>query len=503
MGYEVARKLALRREVLRIFFCSYLKGRRPTSNLKALHSKATLAMQVLYDGVVDCGEHAAEFLFVFFEERHAEALQVGAETGTRHNADSLRAQEVVNEAVVQVVGLGAPFFHFRLDARIFNLQALVLVQDAFTENDGVVECAVGRVEVKFRNVGKNLVDDSRTTANLFVQGLAVFHEARIAQHTRNSHLRKRRGADFHHLRVVQSAAEGVELFVLVAVVVFCPSAAGTRPRVLLGNALEGDARNVADVFGQGVGVGSIVRNLVVDFVADDKEVVALGDIHNLFEDFTRIDHAGRIVRVQNQDARDGRVVLHLVFQFLEVRVPVVFGLEAVGDRRGVCMGGFGGTVRAVCRSGAYNAGRHGKQAVKRCDGVAEAVEEQDVVDGNLCAAEFVVFLHQKFAGVEHSFRGAVAVTAVRLDEVRDNVLDPARDFALFLDGVADVFPVDFRQTKRFKEVCLLDYLTDFVRQFLGTIGKQTLSHFILLYRYRKFSCGRLFGVAKFYHVIIA
>ena len=427
-------------------------------------------MQVFHDGVVDRGEHAAQFVFILFQKRHAEALEVGAEAGTRHHADALRAQQVVHEAVVQVRGLAAPFLDLLLDDRVVNLQALVAVERAFAEDDGVVERTVGRVEVEFRDVGKDFVDDGTATANLFVQRGAVFGKALVAQNARNRHLRERGRADFHHLGVVDSAAEGVELFVLVAVVVFSPAATSARPRVFLGNALERDARDVTDVFGKRVGVGAIVRNLVVDFVADDEQVVALRDIHNLLEDIERVDHAGRVVRVQDEDARDARVVLHLVLEFFEVRVPVVFGLEPVSDRGRVGVGRFGGTVGGIGRSRSDNAGVHRQEAVDGGDGVAEAVEEQDVIDVDLGAAELVVLFHEKFAGLEHALGGAVTVAAVRLGEVHDDILDPVGNLALLFDRVADVFPVD-GEAECLELVCLLHDLADFVREFLGTFAQ--------------------------------
>ena len=177
-------------------------------------------MQVFDNRVVDCGEHAAEFVFIFFQQRHAEALEVRAEARARHDADAFRAQEVIDKAVVQVRRLAAPFFHLLLDNRIVDFQGLVAVERAFAENDGVVERAVRRVEIQFRNVGEDFVDDGTAAANFFVECRAVFNETLVAENARNRHLRERRRADFHHLRIVDGAAECIELFVLVAVVVF-------------------------------------------------------------------------------------------------------------------------------------------------------------------------------------------------------------------------------------------------------------------------------------------
>ena len=81
----------------------------------------SLTVQVFHNRIVDRGEHAAQFVFVLFQKRHAEALEVGAEAGTRHHADALCAQQVVHEAVVQVRGLAAPFLDLLLDNRVIDL----------------------------------------------------------------------------------------------------------------------------------------------------------------------------------------------------------------------------------------------------------------------------------------------------------------------------------------------------------------------------------------------
>ena len=226
-------------------------------------------------------------------------------------------------------------------------------------------------------------------------------------------------------------------------------------------------------------MGAIVGNLVVDFVADDEQVVALGDVHNLLEDVERVDHAGRVVRVQDEDAGDARVVLHLVLEFFEVRVPVVFRLQTVGNRCRVSMGGFGRAMRRVGRGRSDDTGVHREQAIDGGDGVTEAVEEQDVIDVDLCTAELVVLLHQEFAGLEHALGGAVAVAAVCADEVHNNVLDPVGNLAFLFNRVADVFPMDW-QAECLELVRLLHDLADFVRKFLSTFAQQSSTHFGLL-----------------------
>ena len=169
-----------------------MSGRRLVELRYALGSNLDpLRMEIFDDGIVDCGEHAAQFVFVFFEERYAESLQVRAEACTRNHADSLCAQEVIDKAVVEIRRFAAPFFDFLLDNRIVDFERLVAVEHAFAEDDGVVERTVCRVEIQFRDVRKDFVDDGATAANLLVKCGAVLDKTRIAQHARNCHLRER------------------------------------------------------------------------------------------------------------------------------------------------------------------------------------------------------------------------------------------------------------------------------------------------------------------------
>ena len=128
-----------------------MSGRRLVELRYALGSNLDpLRMEIFDDGIVDCGEHAAQFVFVFFEERHAESLQVRAETRARHDADALRAQQVIHKAVVEIRRFAAPFFDFLFDNRIVDFERLVAVEHAFAEDDGVVERTVRRVEIQLR-----------------------------------------------------------------------------------------------------------------------------------------------------------------------------------------------------------------------------------------------------------------------------------------------------------------------------------------------------------------
>ena len=121
---------------------------------------------------------------------------------------------------------------------------------------------------------------------------------------------------------------------------------------------------------------------------------------------------------------------------------MVLGLQAVSNRRSVGVGSFGRTVRRICRRRSDNAGGHRQKAINGGDGVTEAVEEQNIIDVNLCAAELVVLFHQKFTCFEHAFGRAVAVASVRLDQVDYDVLDPFGNLAFLFNWVANVFPVD-------------------------------------------------------------
>ena len=103
---------------------------------------------------------------------------------------------------------------------------------------------------------------------------------------------------------------------------------------------------------------------------------------------------------------------------------------------------FGRTVSAVRRRRSDDAGCHRQLAINGRNGIAEAVEKQDVFWGNLHSAELIGFVCNEFPSLEQTFGRAVAVTVVILCEIADDFLDPFRDLAMLLDRVADVFPVD-------------------------------------------------------------
>src|SRR5574344_2792124 len=259
--------------------------------VSAAPSKLESAPHVGLDRVAELGELPAEVAFVLLEEGDAETVELAAEAAAGNDAYAGRAEQVVHEPVIEARDVLRPAFDERLDFRVLDRKRLPVVQHALLEYDRVVERAVGRVEVELRNVGENLVDDGTAASDVFIERLAVLDVARISENLGNGQLRDGRGADFDHLRVVDSAAERIEFRVLVAVVVFRPAAARARPRLLLGNAVERNARNVADVFREGIGVRAVVDDFVINFVAENAQVIIFRERRHLLEVFERIDHA--------------------------------------------------------------------------------------------------------------------------------------------------------------------------------------------------------------------
>ena len=136
-------------------------------------------------------------------------------------------------------------------------------------------------------------------------------------------------------------------------------------------------------------------------------------------------------------------------------------------------------MRRVCRCRSDDTGVHRQKAINGGNSITETIEENDIFDVDLCAAELVVLFHQEFARFEHTLGRAIAVAAVCADEVNDNVLDPVGNLTFLFNRVTDVFPMDW-QAECLELVRLLHDLADFVRKFLSTFAQQSSTHFRLL-----------------------
>ena len=206
--------------------------------------------------------------------------------------------------------------------------------------------------------------------------------------------------------------------------------------------------------------------------------ILLGDGDHLLENPLRPDGSGGVVRVDDQDAGDGRVVLDRQAQVVEVGIPVVGRVEAIADRPLPGVGGFTGGMGGIGRRGADDAGFAAQQAVDFLDGVAQAVEEDDVVRRDLRLAAAVGHLGEELAGLQDSLGGAVAVGAVLHGQVGDDLLHPLGDDFALGDRVADVLHVGL-DAEGPELVGDLDDRPDLVGQFSGADMNDVVAHVLV------------------------
>ena len=125
---------------------------------------------------------------------------------------------------------------------------------------------------------------------------------------------------------------------------------------------------------------------------------------------------------------------------IHIRHPPVVGVQVVGDVTVPGVGGLRRGVRAVRRRGAEDAGLTVEESVHLRHGVAEAVEEHDLVRGNPDAVSPVDLLRKELAGLGHALRIAVGPGRRLVHEVGDRVTDPRRGDLSLLHRISDVLP---------------------------------------------------------------
>ncbi len=280
----------------------------------------------------------------------------------------------------------------------------------------------------------------------------------------NGFLRQGGGADLDHLRVENARHILLEHRILVSVVDLDPAAAGAGPGGLLADPLHGDGGDVADEIRNRLGRLAVIDDIVIDLVADDEEIVLLGDGDHLGQDALGIDGAGGIVGVDDEDARDRRVVFHRKAQIVQVGVPVVVGVEAIGDGPLSGMGRFGRGVGRIGRRGADDPRFAPQKSIDLLNGVSQAIEEDDIVGGDLGLAPAVGQFGEKLAGLQHAAGRAVSVGAVFHRQLSNDRLHPLRNFLPLGHRVADVLHVGL-DTEALELFGDLDNGADFVGQF--------------------------------------
>src|SRR5580704_7438376 len=116
-----------------------------------------------------------------------------------------------------------------------------------------------------------------------------------------------------------------------------PADSPTRNEIRLGKSVEGDHRNVLrqgrnrDVLRAG-----IKDQLVVNLIGEDNQAVPASKFKNLLQGALRVDRAGRIVGVDQQDGLGARV--DLAFYVGDVRLPAVVFVQIIGVDRAVQLG---------------------------------------------------------------------------------------------------------------------------------------------------------------------
>jgi len=132
-------------------------------------------------------------------------------------------------------------------------------------------------------------------------------------------------------------------------------------------------------------------------------MVPARQIYNFFEVFQWIYHTRWIIRVDDQNSYNVRIILDVIFQLIQVWIPMIFRIQAVGNRSCVGVGRFGGTVCAVGGRRPNDTAGHGEKSVNSCNGISKSVEEQNVICCNLSSAQFIGLCGKEFARREHAF----------------------------------------------------------------------------------------------------
>ena len=83
--------------------------------------------------------------------------------------------------------------------------------------------------------------------------------------------------------------------------------------------------------------------LVVDLVGKDDETVAARELDDLKQSLARVKSAGRIIRINDDDAT--RLRRDLGCEFVDVGLPAVILVEIVGRERRFELGEHGGVKR--------------------------------------------------------------------------------------------------------------------------------------------------------------
>ncbi len=166
----------------------------------------------------------------------------------------------------------------------------------------------------------------------------------------------------------------------------------------------------------------------------------MGDFHDPPEALFGIDEAGRVVGIDDKDADNTVVTLHLALEFRDVWMPVVIRVHPVGVRRKGGVVDLREKMGGVGRLRHDDAGVNSYGAVCSRDCVAEAVEKDDVLFVQLVFSPLVYLLREKSPGFIHPLGGRIGVRDVIVDDLRQGLLHPFGDLFPLHHRITDVFP---------------------------------------------------------------
>ena len=213
-----------------------------------------------------------------------------------------------------------------------------------------------------------------------------------------------------------------------------PSDAVARDHVRLRQAGERDTEQVRGHGRYRDVLESIHHQTVVDLVGEDHQLVFAGQIDDLLQHLLRVEGAGRVVRVDQDDRH--RAVGDLAAHVIDVRVPFGFLVAHVVH------GGAAGQVDAGGPQRVVGAGHQNLVAVveqggqRQVDQLADAVAGVDVFDADIGQVLELRVLHDRLARREQALGRGVAF---RVAELPGHVVyDLVRCAEAERRGVADV-----------------------------------------------------------------
>ena len=214
-----------------------------------------------------------------------------------------------------------------------------------------------------------------------------------------------------------------------------PADAETRNAVGFGKAVEAERQKV----GRERGERDVLRlslhdETVVDLVGKEDKVVLAGNLHDLLKDLLRIERAGRVVRVDDDDALRAR--RDLGSKIVDIGVPVLLLVAeivyrlAAGERDGrrperIIRRGDKNLVAVVQKA------LHGER-----DELTHAVAGKDVVDADIRNALELAVLHDRLTGGEETAGIGIALAVAQVIDHVEN--DLVRRIEAEGGGIADV-----------------------------------------------------------------